>query len=101
MAPKTTRYAYESGESIVNMCRLLNGLHRHRASLNTSIFFKKGEVHSLGPAWTSRAPISMENNMPKVNRFTFDPYSSKVGISSFKWSTHLRGFPLIKDKAWA
>ncbi|KAM2457978.1 hypothetical protein ACFX1W_006829 [Malus domestica] len=101
MAPKTTRYAYESGESIVNMCRFLNGLHRHRASLNTSIFFKEGGVHSLGPAWTSRALISMENNMPKANRFTFDPYSSKAGISSSKWSTHRKGFPLIKDEAWA
>ncbi|KAB2614643.1 hypothetical protein D8674_021231 [Pyrus ussuriensis x Pyrus communis] len=88
MAPKTTRLAYESGEGIVNICRLLNGLHRHRAGLNTSIFFKEGGVHALGPAWTSKAPIDVENNMPKANWFTPNPYS-------------IERFSFIKDEACA
>lgn len=101
MTPKTTHPAYESGEGIVNMRRLLNGLHRPRAGLNTSIFFEEGWIHSLGLTWTSRVLISMENNMPKTNWFTYNPYSTKADISSSKWSTHRRGFPLMKDEAWA
>ena len=83
------------------MCRLLNGLHRLRACLNTSLFFEEGGIHSLRPAWISRVPIVVENNMSKGNWFTPNPYFAEAGISSSKWLTHWRGFPLMKDEAWA
>ncbi|KAB2631952.1 TMV resistance protein N-like [Pyrus ussuriensis x Pyrus communis] len=60
------------------MRRLLNSFHRPRA------------VHFLGPAWISKVLIVVENNMPKANWFTPDPYSTKAGISAFKWSNHRR-----------
>lgn len=101
MAPKIVRSACESGEGIVIMRCLLNSLHRPWAGLNTSIFFEEGGIHSLEPAWTSRVLIVVENNMHKANWFTPKPYSAEASISSSKWSTHLRGFPLMKDKAWS
>lgn len=101
MAPKIVRHACESGKEIINMRCRINDFHCPRAGLNTSIFFEKGEVHSLGLAWTSRVPIVVENNMPTTNWFTPNPYSAEAGILGSKWYTHQRCFPLMKDEAWS
>ncbi|KAM1075014.1 hypothetical protein ACFX2B_019683 [Malus domestica] len=66
MVPKS-RPTYESGEEIVTLRHRLNSLDRLQASLNLSIFFEEDGVHSLGPAWTARVPITMESNMPAAN----------------------------------
>ncbi|RXH88443.1 hypothetical protein DVH24_000042 [Malus domestica] len=75
-------------------CAALNSLHRPRAGLHTELFFEEGEVHSLGPAWTSQVPIAVETNMPKEKWFTLNPFLAKSGISLSKWLNHRRGFPL-------
>ncbi|KAM2116885.1 hypothetical protein ACFX1R_010511 [Malus domestica] len=38
--------------------------------------------------------------MPKANWFTPNLFRAESGISSSKWSNHLRGFPLMNDEAW-
>lgn len=43
----------------------------------------------------------LESNMPAANWFTLNPYSTKVGISTSKWSNFRRGFPLMRDEAWS
>ncbi|KAB2617769.1 hypothetical protein D8674_013638 [Pyrus ussuriensis x Pyrus communis] len=78
----------------------LNDLHRPRAGLNSSIFFEERTVHSLGPAWTSRVLIAMENNMPTANWFTPNPYSVESGILTSKWFTHRKSFSLMTDESW-
>ncbi|KAM1140232.1 hypothetical protein EV1_039913 [Malus domestica] len=80
------------------MCRLLNGLHRPRASLHIELFFKEGGVHSLVPTWTSPVPIAVANNMPKEKWFTPNPFLVESGVSLSKWSNHRRDFPLMKDE---
>ncbi|KAM2902792.1 hypothetical protein COP2_002673 [Malus domestica] len=91
----------ESGEGIATLCRLLNGLHRPRAGLYSELFFEVHGVQSLGPAWISWVPAVIEDNMPKDNWFSLNPYLAKSGISSSKWSSYHRGFPLMNDLAWA
>ncbi|KAM1022535.1 hypothetical protein ACFX13_044164 [Malus domestica] len=100
MAPKL-RPACESGEGIVNLHRRLNNFHRPWANLNLSIFFEEEDVHSLGPAWTTRVPVAVENNIHAVNWFTPSPYFAEAGISASKWSNFRRGFPLMRDEAWS
>ncbi|KAM1614706.1 hypothetical protein ACFX13_024250 [Malus domestica] len=92
---------YESGEGIVTLRRLLNGLYRPRACLCSELFFKAHGVQSLGPAWISRIPAVIESNMPRGNWFTSNPFLAKSGISSSKWSSYRCGFPLMNDPAWA
>ncbi|KAM1456862.1 hypothetical protein ACFX13_034958 [Malus domestica] len=100
MAPKVAQIQspYETGKGIYIMRRLLNGLHRLRASLQTSFFFKEEVMHSLGPAWTSHALIAVENSMPKEKWFTPNPFLAELSISSSKWLNHRRGFPRMKDE---
>ncbi|KAM1219621.1 hypothetical protein ACFX2G_047669 [Malus domestica] len=43
--------------------------------------------------------IVVENNMPKENWYTPNPFQAKSGISSSKWSNHCN-LPLMKDEAW-
>ncbi|KAM1004500.1 hypothetical protein ACFX2C_004692 [Malus domestica] len=93
--------SYESGDGIATLRRLLNGLHRPRAGLHLELFFEMHGVQSLGPAWISRVPLVVEDNMPRGNWFTPNPYLAGSGISSSKWSLHRRGFPLMNDPTWA
>ncbi|XP_070664595.1 uncharacterized protein [Malus domestica] len=93
--------SYESGDGIATLRRLLNGLHRPRAGLHPELFFEMHGVQSLGPAWISRVPSVVEDNMPRGNWFTQNPYLAGSGISSSKWSLHRRGFPLMNDPTWA
>ncbi|KAB2599039.1 hypothetical protein D8674_041197 [Pyrus ussuriensis x Pyrus communis] len=88
MKPKVAQSSCESGEGIATMRCLLNDLHHPRAGLQTSLFFEEG------------APITVENNMPKVNWFTPNPYSVEAGILASKWCNYRRGFPLMKDYCW-
>ncbi|KAM1397087.1 hypothetical protein ACFX2I_014702 [Malus domestica] len=93
--------SYESGEGIATLRRLLNGLHHPRAGLYSEFFFEVHRVQSLGPAWISWVPAVIEDNMPKDNWFSPNPFLAKSGISSSKWSSYRRGFPLMNDPAWA
>ncbi|KAM1548545.1 hypothetical protein ACFX1Z_009718 [Malus domestica] len=92
--------SYESGEGIATLRRLLNGLHRPRAGLYSELFFEVHGVQSLGPAWISRVPAVIEDNMPKDNWFSPNLFLAKSGISLSKWSSYHRGFPLMNDPAW-
>ncbi|CAN6551825.1 unnamed protein product [Malus baccata var. baccata] len=96
-----TQPSYESGEGIATLRRLLNGLHRPRAGLHSELFFETHGVQSLGPAWIFRVPSVVESNMPRDNWFSPTPYSARSGISSSKWSSDRRGFPLMNDPTWA
>ncbi|KAM2066609.1 hypothetical protein COP2_044332 [Malus domestica] len=93
--------SYESVDGIATLRRLLNGLHRHRAGLHSELFFESHGVQSLGPTWISRVPSIVESNMPRENWFTPNPYSASSGISSSKWSSYRRVFPLMNDPTWA
>ncbi|KAM2084314.1 hypothetical protein ACFX1R_022162 [Malus domestica] len=93
--------SYESGDGIATLRHLLNGLHRPRAGLHPELFFEMHGVQSLGPAWISRVPSVVEDNMPRGNWFTPNPYLAGSSISSSKWSLHRRGFPLMNDPTWA
>ncbi|KAM2322239.1 hypothetical protein ACFXTH_018928 [Malus domestica] len=72
MAPKVARIqsSCETDKGISTMCRLLNGLHHPQAGRYIELLFKKGGMHSLGPAWTSQVLIAVEINMPKEKWFT-------------------------------
>ncbi|CAN6686501.1 unnamed protein product [Malus baccata var. baccata] len=96
-----TQPSYESGEGIATLRRLLNGLHHLRAGLHSELFFETHGVQSLGPAWISRVPSVVESNMPRENWFSPNPYLARSGISSSKWSSYRRGFPLMNDPTWA
>ncbi|KAM1560791.1 hypothetical protein ACFX1Z_003999 [Malus domestica] len=96
----STQPSYESGEGITTLRRLLNGLHRPRAGLYSELFFEAHGVQSLGLAWISRVPAVIEDNMPKDNWFSPNPFLAKSGISSSKWSSYRRGSPLMNDLAW-
>ncbi|KAM1255593.1 hypothetical protein ACFX2G_030401 [Malus domestica] len=100
MAPKS-RSAYEFGEGIVNLRCCLNSLHHFWAGLQLLIFLEKGGVHLLGPAWTSKVPIVVENNMPAKEWLTLNPYEADESISAAKWSNFKRGFPSMIDVAWS
>ncbi|KAM2146115.1 hypothetical protein ACFX1R_049596 [Malus domestica] len=39
--------------------------------------------------------------MPRDNWFSPNPFLARSGISSSKWSSYRRGFPLMNDPAWA
>ncbi|KAM2237405.1 hypothetical protein ACFX1S_012755 [Malus domestica] len=91
--------SYESGEGIATLRCLLNGLHCLRAGLCSELFFEAHGVQSLGPAWISRVPAVIENNMPRGYWFAPNPFLAKSGISSAKWSSYRRGFPLMNDPA--
>ncbi|KAM1257117.1 hypothetical protein ACFX2I_031115 [Malus domestica] len=82
MAPKIVRPVCKSSKGIVIMRRLLNNLHRHRASLNTSIFFEEGIVHSLGSAWTSRVPIGLPSTHILL-RLAFPPPNGQLFVEVF------------------
>ncbi|KAM1285135.1 hypothetical protein ACFX2J_027737 [Malus domestica] len=92
--------SYETGEGIATLRRLLNGLHRPRAGLRSKLFFEVQGVQLLGPSWISCIPDVIENNMPRDNWFTPTPFLAKSGISSSKWVSYRRGFPLMNDPAW-
>ncbi|KAM1720878.1 hypothetical protein ACFX12_022480 [Malus domestica] len=96
-----TQPSYVSGEGIVTLRRLLNGLHRHRAGLHSELFFEVHGAQSLGPAWISRVPSVVERNMARDNWFSPNLFLARSGISSSKWSSYRRGFPLMNDPAWA
>ncbi|KAB2600540.1 hypothetical protein D8674_040516 [Pyrus ussuriensis x Pyrus communis] len=89
MAPKIaqTQSSCETSEGITTIRRLLNGLHRPRAGLQTSLFFEEAGVHSLGLLWTFQVPIAVENNMPKENWFTLNPFLVKADIFYSKCSS--------------
>ncbi|KAM1876702.1 hypothetical protein ACFX14_044099 [Malus domestica] len=102
MAPKVaqTQSLCKTGEGITTVRSLLNALHHPRVVLHTELFFEEGEVHFLGPAWTSQVSVIVERNIPNEKWFTPNPFRAKSGISSSKWLNHCRGFPLMKDEAW-
>ncbi|RXH93072.1 hypothetical protein DVH24_013648, partial [Malus domestica] len=54
-----------TSEGISTIPRLLNGLHCPRVGFYSRLFFRKGEVHPLGPVWTSLVSIIVGNNTHK------------------------------------
>ncbi|KAM1365614.1 hypothetical protein ACFX13_044616 [Malus domestica] len=68
--------------------------------LCSELFFEAYGVQSLGSAWISRVPAVIENNMLRGNWFAPNPFLAKSGISSAKWSSYRRGFPLMNGPAW-
>lgn len=80
MAPKSNP-VHEFGEGINGLRRRLNKLHRPRPGLNLPIFFPYGDAYDLGPAWTSKMPISVETNLRSISWFSTSPYSDERGIS--------------------
>ncbi|KAM1878336.1 hypothetical protein ACFX14_040334 [Malus domestica] len=92
--------SYESSEGLATLHRLLNGLHRPQVGLHSELFFEVHGVQLLGPAWISWVPAVIEDNMPKANWFSPNPFLAKSGISSSKWSSYRQGFPLMNDPTW-
>ncbi|KAM1573991.1 hypothetical protein ACFX1Z_043389 [Malus domestica] len=68
--------------------------------LCSELFFEAYGVQSLGSAWISHVPAVIENNMPRGNWFAPNPFLAKSGISSAKWLSYRRGFPLMNGPAW-